>query len=59
VALVGLVSTSAALTWLDSAAGSAPMWLQIALVATVTAVIGMMRFVALRWIFRPHVPVPA
>jgi putative flippase GtrA len=59
VAVVGLVSTSAALTWLDSAAGSAPIWLQIALVATVTAVIGMMRFVALRWIFRPHVPVPA
>jgi putative flippase GtrA len=59
VAVVGLVSTSAALTWLDSAAGTAPMWLQIALVASVTAVIGMMRFVALRWIFRPHVPVPA
>lgn len=59
VAVVGLVSTSAALTWLDSAAGSAPMWLQIALVATVTAVIGMMRFVALRWIFRPHAPAHA
>jgi len=41
VALVGLVSTSAALTWLDSAAGSAPIWLQIALVATVTAAIGL------------------
>jgi putative flippase GtrA len=54
VALVGLVSTSAALTWLDSAAGSAPIWLQIALVATVTALIGTMRFIALRWIFRPH-----
>lgn len=59
VAVVGLVSTSAALTWLDSAAGSAPIWLQIALVATVTAVIGMMRFIALRWIFRPHLPTAA
>jgi putative flippase GtrA len=56
VAVIGLVCTSAALTWLDSAAGSAPIWLQIALVATVTAVIGMLRFIALRWIFRPHAP---
>ena len=54
VAVIGLVCTSAALTWLDSAAGSAPIWLQIGLVATVTAVIGMLRFIALRWIFRPH-----
>jgi putative flippase GtrA len=52
VAVVGLISTSAALGWLDSLAGTAPIWLQIGLVATVTAVIGMMRFVALRWIFR-------
>ncbi len=59
VAVIGLISTSAALTWLDSAAGTAPMWLQIALVATVTAVIGMMRFIALRWIFRPQSPARA
>jgi putative flippase GtrA len=59
VAVVGLVSTSAALTWLDSMAGSAPIWLQISLVATVTAVIGMLRFVALRWIFRPPAPAEA
>jgi putative flippase GtrA len=52
VALIGLLSTSAALGWLDSAAGSAPIVLQIALVASVTAVIGCLRFVALRWIFR-------
>lgn len=54
VAAIGLISTSAALTWLDSAAGTAPIGLQITLVATVTAVIGLMRFVALRWIFRPQ-----
>jgi hypothetical protein len=59
VAVIGLISTSAALTWLDSAAGTAPIWLQIALVATVTAVIGMLRFLALRWIFRPHTPARA
>ena len=56
VAVIGLVSTSAALGWLDSAAGSAPIVLQIALVAAVTAVIGMLRFVALRWIFRSQSP---
>jgi putative flippase GtrA len=59
VAVIGLISTSAALTWLDSAAGTAPVWMQIGLVATVTAVIGMMRFLALRWIFRPASPARA
>jgi putative flippase GtrA len=56
VAVVGLIGTSAALTWLDSAAGSAPVTLQIALVAAVTAFIGVLRFLALRWIFRPELP---
>jgi putative flippase GtrA len=59
VAVIGLISTSAALGWLDSLAGTAPMWLQIGLVASVTAVIGMLRFVALRWIFRPQEVAPA
>ena len=59
VSFLGLVATSAALSWLDAAVGSAhPFW-QIALVATVTAVIGLLRFVALRWIFRPTVPTTA
>ena len=59
VSFVGLVATSSALRWLDTAAGNAhPFW-QITLVATVTAVIGLLRFVALRWIFRPTVPDPA
>jgi hypothetical protein len=31
----------------------------VAVVVMVTAVIGVLRFVALRWIFRPHVPVHA
>jgi putative flippase GtrA len=52
VALVGLLATSAALGWLNSAAGSAHVVVQITLVAAVTALIGLMRFVALRWIFR-------
>jgi putative flippase GtrA len=59
VAAIGLVTTSAALALLDSTAGSAPMWVQIALVATVTGLIGLLRFVALRWIFRPTAASPA
>jgi hypothetical protein len=53
VALFGLLATSLALGWLNSSVGSAHMLLQITLVAAVTAAIGLMRFVALRWIFRP------
>ncbi|HLM07114.1 MAG TPA: GtrA family protein [Blastococcus sp.] len=59
VSLIGLVATSAALGWLDAAAGSAHPLVQIGLVATVTAAIGLMRFVALRWIFRPTEAAPA
>lgn len=59
VALVGLVATSTALSWLDSAAGAAPLALQIALVASVTATIGVLRFVALRWLFRAQEPARA
>jgi putative flippase GtrA len=59
ISCAGLVATSAALGWLDAAAGDAhPFW-QITLVAAVTALIGLMRFVALRWIFRPTVHSPA
>ena len=58
VSLLGLLATSAVLSWLDATVGSRPV-LQIALVVTVTAAIGLMRFVALRWIFRPAVPQPA
>ncbi len=60
VSAVGLVATSSALTWLDSLTGTAHPALQVAVVATVTAVIGALRFIALRWIFRPHAgPDPA
>ena len=58
VSLFGLVATSLALTWLDAAVGSAHVFLQITLVAVVTGLIGLIRFAALRWIFRPT-PEPA
>jgi putative flippase GtrA len=53
VSLFGLTATSLALAWLDATVDSAPAFVQIALVATVTGVIGLIRFAALRWIFRP------
>ena len=59
VSLFGLVATSVALGWLDSATGEAPAALQITLVAAVTGFIGLIRFVALRWIFRPTEAVAA
>lgn len=58
VSLFGLVATSLALTWLDATVGSANVFLQITLVAVVTGLIGLIRFAALRWIFRPT-PEPA
>ncbi|MGY1801841.1 GtrA family protein [Blastococcus sp. SYSU D00922] len=59
VSLFGLVTTSIALGWLDSAVGSAHPVLQISLVAAVTGLIGLIRFAALRWIFRPTEAVAA
>jgi putative flippase GtrA len=53
VSLFGLVATSVALGWLNASVGSAPPVLQITLVAAVTGFIGLIRFVALRWLFRP------
>jgi putative flippase GtrA len=53
VALVGLLATTAALGWVHSSADSVPAGVQIALVAAVTGAIGLVRFVTLRWLFRP------
>ena len=54
VSLIGLLATTAALSWLDATTSDAPAPLQIALVISVTTLIGAMRFIALRWLFRPH-----
>ena len=53
VALAGLLATTATLSWVHSSADPVPAGLQIALVTAVTAAIGLARFAALRWIFRP------
>jgi putative flippase GtrA len=52
VAAVGLVATSATLSWINTTAAEDQIWLQITAVVTVTAIIGLLRFIALRWIFR-------
>ena len=53
VAVVGLLATTAALGWVHSSADTVPAGVQIALVTAVTGAIGLVRFVTLRWIFRP------
>ena len=58
VTVLGLLTTSTALGLLDALTDGASPVLQIATVAVVTAFIGLMRFLALRWIFRPE-PIPA
>jgi len=54
VTVIGLLATSTALGVLDSTAGEVGVVVQVSLVMAVTAVIGLMRFLALRWIFRPQ-----
>ena len=52
ITVIGLFATSAALGVLDSTVGSVSIYLQVSCVVAVTALIGLMRFIALRWIFR-------
>ncbi|RZU33422.1 GtrA family protein [Blastococcus saxobsidens] len=53
VTVLGLLATSTALGLLEALTETAHLGLQIATVAVVTGFIGLMRFLALRWIFRP------
>ncbi len=54
LSIAGLVSTSVALAWLTAATGTDDPVVQFGLVALVTVTIGTLRFVALRWLFRPR-----
>jgi putative flippase GtrA len=54
VSFVGLVATSVALGWLDAATTTVHPFVQIGLVVSVFGLIGLLRFIALRWIFRPR-----
>jgi putative flippase GtrA len=54
VTVIGLLLSSTALGVLDSFAPDASVVAQVSLVVTVTGLVGLMRFVALRWLFRPR-----
>ena len=54
VTIIGLLLSSAALGVLDSFAPDASVIAQVSLVVTVTGLVGLMRFIALRWLFRPR-----
>lgn len=56
VAFGGLLATSAALGWVHSSTDDVPVILQVTLVTAITAAVGLGRFLALRWIFRPTAP---
>jgi putative flippase GtrA len=51
VALMGILATSAALSWLDTVTDVDGTVARLALVGVVTGAIGLGRFVALRWLF--------
>ncbi|MGY1680705.1 GtrA family protein [Geodermatophilus sp. SYSU D01176] len=59
VTVIGLLLSSSALGVLDSFAPNAGVVAQVSLVVTVTGLVGLMRFVALRWLFRPRAAVTA
>lgn len=52
LSIAGLVSTSVALAWLSAASDTDDPLVQFGLVVLVTATIGTLRFIALRWLFR-------
>ena len=54
VSVIGLFLTSASLGVLNALVPDARILTQVALVVTVTGLVGLMRFVALRWLFRPR-----
>ncbi|SHN83129.1 Putative flippase GtrA (transmembrane translocase of bactoprenol-linked glucose) [Geodermatophilus obscurus] len=54
VSVIGLLLTSASLGVLNSTVADASVVTQVALVVTVTGLVGLMRFIALRWLFRPR-----
>jgi putative flippase GtrA len=53
LAVVGMIATSLALAWVDAMADVSVVQ-ELALVALVTGGVGMVRFLALRWLFVPH-----
>ena len=51
---LGLVATSLALSWFNAVADDPSVLTEILVIGLVTATIGTLRFIALRWVFRPR-----
>ncbi len=54
VSVIGLLLTSTSLGVLNSLVPDASVVTQVTLVVAVTGLVGLMRFIALRWLFRPR-----
>ena len=54
--VVGMLLTGLALYAWDAVAGPSSAFTSLAVIATVTGAIGLVRFAALRWLFRPLTP---
>ena len=54
--VVGMLLTGLALYAWDAVAGPSSALTDLAVIATVTGAIGLVRFAALRWLFRPLAP---
>jgi putative flippase GtrA len=54
LAAVGLIATSLALSWFNAVATDPAVLTEILVIGAVTATIGTLRFIALRWVFRPR-----
>jgi putative flippase GtrA len=56
LAVAGMIATAVALGWFDSVAGGESSMADLGVVALVTGAIGLVRFVALRWVFGARTP---
>jgi putative flippase GtrA len=54
LAVAGMVATSLALSWFAATVSEPAVVAELAVIALVTATIGTLRFLALRWVFRPQ-----
>jgi putative flippase GtrA len=59
MALAGMALTAVVLAWAEAAVGSTGPVTQLVLVTTVTGLVGIGRFVGLRWAFADRSPHPA
>ncbi len=51
LAVVGIVATTVVLNWFDTVAPGAGSAASLAVIAAVTGAVGLIRFLALRWVF--------